>query len=146
MSIHSVLTFIRPYWNDIISIKDWSTEFILVFIISNIREIKISRGPVHLLKRHHIQQLPLPTGSNSQWSHTLYCVFKTTFCVSATSLVKWFRFKGRKLWATMTAHSSFNHILIQRWTGILVWYSLGKFLCSLSRHRGILQGNILIQG
>ena len=152
MSIRSVLSFIGLDWNDFISIKDWSTEFIFIFIISNIRDIKIfrmifiHRGPLHLLKRHHTQQLPLPTGSNSQWSHTLCCVFNTTFSDSATNSLDWFCFKGRKAWATMRAHSSFDHILIHRWTGIIVWYSLEKFLCSLSRHQCILQGNTLIQG
>ena len=31
------------------------------------------------------------------------------------------------------------------WTWITIWYSLGEFLCSLSRHQDIFQGNILIQ-
>ena len=30
----------------------------------------------------------------------------------------------------MRAHSSFDHILIHRWTGIIKWYFLGKFLSS----------------
>ena len=34
MSIHAILSFIRPDWNDFISIKDLSTEFTFVFIIS----------------------------------------------------------------------------------------------------------------
>ena len=59
ISIHSVLGFIRPDWNNFTSIKDWSTEFIFIFIINNIRKIivfsinLIYRGPLHLLKQHH---------------------------------------------------------------------------------------------
>ena len=65
MSTLSVLSFIRPNWNNLISIKDWSTEFIFICIICNIREIKIfrinfiHRGRLYLLKRNHTQQLPL---------------------------------------------------------------------------------------
>ena len=79
MSIHSVVSFIRPDWKD---------------FISNIREIKIFRinfihqGPLYLLKHHYTQQLPLPTGNNSQWSHKPCCVFNMNFSDSATNPVK----------------------------------------------------------